>query len=162
MNKPILDACCGSGMFWFDKHNPNVIFADCRTIETTFKDRDKIRTLQIKPDVFHDFTAMPYPNNSFKLVIFDPPHLIKGGDNSWLVKKYGRLDNSWQQQIKQGFNECMRVLDDFGTLVFKWNETQITVNEILSTIDHQPLIGHKSGKSAKTHWLLFMKNPSPR
>ena len=26
MNKPILDACCGSRMFWFDKENPNVEF----------------------------------------------------------------------------------------------------------------------------------------
>lgn len=157
--KYILDACCGGRMFWFDKHNPNVLFADSRTLETTFKDRDKIRTLEIKPDVIHDFTEMPYPDNSFKLVIFDPPHLIKGGDNAWLVKKYGRLNKDWQQQIKQGFDECMRVLDNFGTLVFKWNETQIPVSEIIATIGTLPLIGHKTGKSAKTHWLLFMKLP---
>ena len=26
----ILDACCGSRMFWFDKQNPDVVFADNR------------------------------------------------------------------------------------------------------------------------------------
>lgn len=79
--KPILDACCGSRMFWFDKFNPNVLFADNRQLDTIFKDGDKVRKLEIKPDTIHDFTAMPYPDNSFKLVIFDPPHLIHGGDN---------------------------------------------------------------------------------
>lgn len=37
------------------------------------------------------------------------------------------------------------------------NETQIPVREILKTIEAVPLIGHKSGKLAKTHWMLFMK-----
>lgn len=159
MQKPILDACCGSRMFWFDKQNPNVLFADNRRLETTMKDRDKLRKLEINPDVIHDFTDMPYPDKSFKLVIFDPPHLKAGGDSSWLVKKYGRLNKDWQTQLKKGFDECMRALDDYGTLVFKWNETQITVSEIIKTIDHQPLIGHKSGKANNTHWLLFFKFP---
>ncbi|OOF79697.1 methyltransferase [Rodentibacter caecimuris] len=155
--KPILDACCGSRMFHFDKKNPYVLFADNRTLETEFKDRNKVRKLEIKLDIIHDFTNMPYPDKSFKLVIFDPPHLIQGGDNAWLVKKYGRLNMDWRTQLKQGFDECMRVLDDLGTLVFKWNETQIPVSEIINTIGHQPVIGHKSGKAAKTHWLLFIK-----
>lgn len=159
MQKPILDACCGSRMFWFDKQNPNVLFADNRRLETTMKDRDKVRKLEINPDVIHDFTDMPYPDKSFKLVIFDPPHLKVGGDSSWLVKKYGRLNKDWQTQLKKGFDECMRVLDDYGTLVFKWNETQITVSEIIKAIGHRPLIGHKSGKANNTHWLLFFKFP---
>lgn len=155
--KPILDACCGGRMFWFDKNNPNVVFADCRRENLSFKDRDSLRTLEVNPDVIHDFTTMPFADKSFKLVIFDPPHLIQGGNNAWLIKKYGRLNSDWRTQLKQGFDECMRVLDDFGTLVFKWNETQIPVSEIISVIGVQPLIGHKSGKAAKTHWLLFMK-----
>lgn len=155
--KPILDACCGSRMFHFDKKNPAVLFADIRDIETSFKDKNKQRKLEIKPEVLHDFKKMPYSDKSFKLVIFDPPHLIQAGDNSWLVKKYGRLDKDWKIQIRKGFDECMRVLDDFGTLVFKWNETQITVREILSILPVSPVIGHKSGKASNTHWLLFMK-----
>lgn len=157
MHKPILDACCGSRMFHFNKHHPCILFADNRELDTTIKDRGVLRKLEIKPDVKHDFTCMPYPDKTFKLVIFDPPHLTRIGDNAYLYKKYGRLDKDWKTQIYQGFNECMRVLDDFGTLVFKWNETQIKTNELLNILPIQPIIGHKSGKAAKTHWLLFMK-----
>lgn len=152
--KIILDACCGSRMFHFDKRNPHVLFADNRTFEGTLCDG---RLLKVEPDVIHDFTDMPYPDKSFKCVIFDPPHLIKGGDKSWLVKKYGRLDEDWRTQLKKGFDECMRVLDDFGTLIFKWNETQITVSEILKVIGVNPIIGHKSGRLNNTHWMLFVK-----
>ena len=70
---------------------------------------------------------------------------------------WGDLDENGKPVIKQGFQECMRVLEPYGILVFKWNETQIPVREILKTIEATPLIGHKSGKSAKTHWMLFMK-----
>ena len=31
--KIILDACCGSRMFWFDKENPLALFADIRDEE---------------------------------------------------------------------------------------------------------------------------------
>ncbi|PVX40572.1 hypothetical protein C8D76_103145 [Pasteurella langaaensis DSM 22999] len=155
--KPILDACCGSRMFYFDKNNPNVLFADCRELETTVKDRDKVRELSIKPDVIHNFTKMPYEDNSFFHVVFDPPHLVQGGENSWLVKKYGKLPSDWQGYLRDGFNECMRVLKQNGTLIFKWNETQIPVSEIINVIGITPIYGHKSGKHSKTHWLAFVK-----
>lgn len=54
--KIILDACCGSRMFWFDKKNPNVLFIDNRSETVTAKDRDKIRTIEVNPDVIADFT----------------------------------------------------------------------------------------------------------
>ena len=154
MKKIILDACCGSRMFHFDKKNPNVLFADNRDFEETLCDG---RLLKVKPDVIHDFTDMPYPDKSFKCVIFDPPHLVRGGNKSFIIKKYGRLDDNWRTQIKKGFEECMRVLDNGGTLIFKWAETQITVKEILSVIGANPIIGHKSGRLNKTHWMLFVK-----
>ena len=47
----------------------------------------------------------------------------------------------------------------FGVLVFKWNECQIKVNDILALTDKKPLIGHKSGKRMDTHWILFLKVP---
>lgn len=157
MQKIILDACCGSKMFHFDKNNPRVLFADNRGQQTTFKDRGRFRKLEIKPDVFHDFTDMPYENETFWHIVFDPPHLIQGGENSWLVKKYGKLPENWQEVIKQGFYECMRVLKPNGTLIFKWNETQIPVSKILEVIECQPIYGHKSGRQNKTHWLAFVK-----
>ena len=157
--KKILDACCGSRMFWFDKTNPNVIFADIRDEEHILCDG---RELRIKPDIQMDFRNMPFKDNSFKMVVFDPPHLKNLGKNSWMAKKYGILDATWQEDIAKGFSECMRVLENNGTLLFKWNETQIKTSEILKLIDCEPLIGHISGKRSNTHWISFMKGLSQK
>lgn len=155
--KLILDACCGSRMFWFDKENPNVLFADIRNEEHILCDG---RKLEVKPDVIADFTDMPFEDDSFKLVVFDPPHLDNANPSSYMSQKYGTLRRfKWQKDIKDGFDECMRVLEPFGVLVFKWNETRVTVKRILEIIEKEPLFGHKSGKASKTHWMCFMKIP---
>ena len=125
---------------------------DNRKIETTLCDG---RKLNINPDIIGDFTNMPFENEKFHLVVFDPPHLIKVGKSSWLAQKYGILPQEWEETIKKGFDECMRVLKRNGTLVFKWNEEQIKLKEILKVIDQNPLFGNRR---AKTHWLIFMKN----
>lgn len=147
----ILDACCGSRMFWFDKENPDVVFADNRELETTLCDG---RRLVVKPDVKMDFRNIPYPDETFKMVVFDPPHLIHAGKSSWLAQKYGTLPTDWKSYIRDGFAECMRVLKEDGVLIFKWNEEQVKTSEILSAIDYKPLFGDKR---AKTHWMVFMK-----
>lgn len=149
--KRILDACCGSRMFWFDKQNKDVLYMDNRQLTDTLCDG---RSLEVNPDVVADFRNMPFKDNSFYLVVFDPPHLLNAGENSWLAKKYGKLGLDWKDDIKQGFKECMRVLKPNGTLIFKWNEDQIALKEVLNAIDFKPLFGNKR---SKTHWLVFMK-----
>lgn len=95
--KIILDVCCGSRMFWFDKHNPNTLFIDKRSETITAKDRDKIRTIEVKPDIVADFTNLPFEDNTFYMVVFDPPHLKTLGETSWMAKKYGKLPANWQE-----------------------------------------------------------------
>ncbi len=147
----ILDVACGSKMFYFQKEHPNVTFMDIRE---HYEELDSGHKINVKPDIIGDFRNIPFKDNSFDLVVFDPPHLIKAGDNSWLVKKYGKLSaDTWPQDIKQGFDECMRVLKPTGTLIFKWNEDQIKLKEILDVIGYKPLFGNKR---AKTHWLTFV------
>lgn len=159
--KKILDACCGSRMFWFDKNNPDVEFVDCREMdcEAIWKSGNgkSIRYCSIHPTTVADFTDLPFPDNSFYHVVFDPPHLLKIGETSWMARKYGKLPPDWKPLIKEGFRECMRVLKPNGTLIFKWNEYDIPVKDILSVIDAKPLYGHKSGKQSKTHWMAFIK-----
>ena len=138
-------------MFWFDKKNKETIYMDNRKLEDVLCDG---RKLEINPDIVADFRNIPFKDNTFHLVIFDPPHLLKVGEKSWLAKKYGKLDINWREDIKQGFKECMRVLKTNGILVFKWNEEQIKLKEILDVIDYKPLLGNKR---SKTHWLVFMK-----
>lgn len=148
----VLDACCGSKMFWFNKRHEEVIYMDNRRLTDTLCDG---RKLEVNPDLIADFRDIPFDDNSFYLVVFDPPHLVKVGDNSWMAKKYGKLKSTWQEDLKQGFRECMRVLKLNGTLVFKWNEDQIKLREILDLIEYEPLFGDKRNK---THWLIFMKS----
>lgn len=139
-------------MFWFDKNNPNVLFIDNRELDTNLCDG---RKLQVSPDEIVDFRNMPYEDNSFKMVVFDPPHLIQAGEKSWLRQKYGVLPKeTWTEYIKSGFKECMRVLEPYGTLIFKWNEEQVKLKELLIAIGKEPLFGDKR---AKTHWMVFMK-----
>lgn len=152
MIKTILDCTCGSRMFWFNKENPRTIFMDIRKVEDILCDN---RELHINPDIIGDFRDIPFNDNEFHLVVFDPPHLIKAGDKSWLAKKYGILSNNWKLDIKQGFDECMRVLKPNGTLIFKWNEEQVNLTEILKVIKYKPLFGNRR---SKTHWLVFMKD----
>ncbi len=148
----ILDACCGSKMFWFDKENEDVLYMDNRQLSTTLCDG---RTLNVNPDLIGDFRSMPFEDNSFYLVVFDPPHLLKAGEDSWLAKKYGKLGQDWKNDISKGFDECMRVLKPNGTLIFKWNEDQIRLKDILKCFSQRPLFGNKR---SKTHWLVFMKD----
>ena len=158
MSAKVLDVCCGSRMFWFDKQNPNAVFGDIRSESHILCDG---RSLEINPDIELDFTNLhQFEDEQFQLVVFDPPHLDKLGKNSWMAKKYGVLTPTWQTDIAAGFDECFRVLKNNGVLIFKWNETQIKTKEILALTDAKPLFGHISGKRANTHWVTFMKGIS--
>lgn len=160
----VLDPCCGSRMMWLDKHHPDVVFGDQRSETITVTDRSNgrengTRTLRIEPDTILDFRALPYPDGSFRLVAFDPPHLHTAGPRSWLAAKYGKLSENWRDDLRRGFAECFRVLHPDGVLVFKWNETQVKVADVLALTLAQPLFGHISGRKGLTHWLVFMKPP---
>lgn len=157
---PVLDACCGSRMFWFDRHNPDVVFVDKRRETHELPDissKGGSRTLVIDPDIQADFTALPFRDATFAHVVFDPPHLIGAGKSGWLAKKYGVLGANWRDDLRSGFAECFRVLRGGGTLVFKWNEERIPVSEILALTPIKPLYGNRGGRTSKTHWIVFLK-----
>lgn len=152
--KKVLDVTCGSRMMWFNKKNPIAVFTDKRKEKIKMCDG---RVLNIEPDIEMDFTNLKFEDETFYLVVFDPPHLNKLGQRSWLAQKYGRLLPTWEMDIKEGFNECMRVLKKNGTLIFKWNESQVTLNKVLQVIGKEPLFGHTSGKHGRTIWMTFLK-----
>ena len=159
---PVLDPCCGSRMWWFNKVDERALFGDRRREILTLTDRshgnaDGTRTLRIDPDVTLDFRSLPYPDETFYLVAFDPPHLVRAGSKSWMAAKYGKLGPDWREDLRAGFAECFRVLRPHGVLVFKWNETQVKIREVLSLTPQRPLFGNTSGKKAGTHWIVFLK-----
>lgn len=146
-------------MFWFDKANPDVLFIDNRKMieQVIWSNEKEVRKFKVQPDKVMDFRKLKLKNESFYLVVFDPPHLRRNGKTGWITKKYGTLDDCWHEDLRKGFYECFRVLKKNGVLIFKWSETDIPLSEVLKLTDQRPLFGHKSGKASKTHWVAFIK-----
>lgn len=170
--KTILDVACGGKMFYFNKHDPRVLFQDIREVSTTLCDG---RPFEVNPDVVGDFRSMEFDDETFNMAVFDPPHLLRnvgkskfadiyGSLNSkakpqgWQQTKYGAMPNQdWHDVLREGFSECFRVLKKGGFLIFKWSEIDIKVSEVLKLTDQKPIFGHLSGKRSNTHWICFMK-----
>lgn len=90
-------------MFWWNKENPHTTFMDIRDFECRACDG---RTIRVKPDIVADFRNIPFPDEYFDHVVFDPPHLLKVGENAWLAQKYGKLSKeTWKEDLKKGFKE---------------------------------------------------------
>jgi SAM-dependent methyltransferase len=158
----VLDACCGSRKFWFDPEDPRALYIDQRAEERTVVDQKKptgLRRIVIAPDQVADFRALPFADESFSLVVFDPPHIRanRTGKNSRMAINYGTLGENWREDLAAGFRECFRVLRPHGTLVFKWAETNIRVGEVLALAPQRPLFGNRMPKLSGTHWVVFMK-----
>ncbi len=165
--KIILDACCGGRMMWFNKHHPNTIYIDNRS-KTVWKNSSKKplkgTKTEIKPDIVMDFRDLKFENNTFNLVVMDPPHLKSlKPDRSNMIKDYGFLNpETWQRDLKRGLKECMRVLKPKGVLIFKWNDCDIKFKEIMKIFPFEPLFynissGKMSEKRSNTAWFCFMK-----
>ena len=142
-------------MMWENKQHPNVLYIDNRP--------------ETNPMELQDFRKLPYPDKTFKLIVFDPPHKIrKKSDTSRLAHDYGVLEpETWQSDLTKGFNELWRCLKDDGILIFKWGETQVKYKDILSLFPVKPLIRQKSAGSTSrqskpcgTYWFCFMKIPN--
>lgn len=60
----ILDMCCGSRMFWFNKQDTRALFTNIRAEEHELCDG---RRLVISPDLISDFRSLPFADSSFQL-----------------------------------------------------------------------------------------------
>lgn len=164
-DKPVLDACCGSRLFWFDHNDARAIFMDIREGEWA-KDYGTEKTagrspIVVRPDVLGSFASMPFRDESFSLVVFDPPHHTTkhfGSNANSIIKNcYGVLLPGLEEMLTAGFAECFRVLKPNGTLVFKWSAREIPLARVLSLTSHRPLFGHTTGSKSHTHWVTFLK-----
>lgn len=153
--KIILDATAGFRMMWFNKHHPNAIYLDERA--------------ECKPDIIGDFRKLQqFQDEEFRLIVFDPPHVIKHNINGHIQHHFGVLQpETWQSDVKRGLTECLRVLKPYGVLIFKWSETDKPLKQILPLLPQEPLFAQRSsgaisrsGKPSSTFWFCFMKIPS--
>lgn len=159
---PVLDVCCGSRMMWFTKNDPLALFADVRRETLSLEAARKVprlgESVVVDPDLLADFRKLPFADDSFSLIAFDPPHLTGSLRGGYMEAKYGRLPMDWKNCISLGFHECFRVLRPEGVLVFKWNEASIAVSKVLALSPYRPLFGSRFAKTAKSHWIVFLKH----
>jgi len=159
-DKLILDACCGGKMMWNNKNHPNAVYIDIR--KESKGHIYQVQNHEVSPDYIMDFRTLEFPDASFKLVVFEPPHLTTLGETSLFRKKFGCLNAmTWQKDLKCGFNECWRVLEDYGTLIFKWSDNEIPFKDVLKLGPCEPLFQNitNSSNTSNTMWFCFMKIP---
>lgn len=149
----VLDVCCGGKMFYFDRESKDVLFLDERVVQPRMVGKGKHgRIRSVLPDKVADFRSLDIPDESYSLVVFDPPHFTSLGENSFTAQTYGRLNKkTWKEDLSKGFSECFRVLKPDGVLIFKWNEYDILVKEVLALSIVKPLFGHRVAKTQRTH-----------
>lgn len=155
---PVLDACCGSRMMWMDKADDRALYVDKRAESHQRPDKPTWKPIVVSPDLLADFTALPFADESFWHVVFDPPHFVRSGEPGFLAKTYGWLPGDWRDMLRGGFSECFRVLKPGGTLIFKWCDTDTPLREVLALTPERPLYGHRTGAKARTHWVAFLKS----
>ena len=154
--KYILDVCCGGRMFWFDKNNKDTLFCDIREVEKGVI--QSCPNWECKPDIIADYRDLPFKDNSFKLIVWDIPHIIK--DSGGLINvKYGSLGNNWKEDTKKAFNSIWSKLDSHGTLIFKYSDISIKLSEMLGLFPQKALFGTRTKKGVNnTFFIVFFKN----
>jgi len=156
----ILDATAGSRSIWYQKKHPLVVFMDQRIEEYQDPRKNRYFVHRVRPMIKGQWENLPFKNEIFDMVIFDPPHLIKdrGKKRIHLEMKYGTLySDNWKQVIKKATVELFRVLKPNGFFIFKWNEVDKKVDDLLKLFPYQPMFGTITGQKNNTHWITFIK-----
>lgn len=166
MDNEILDATCGGRSIWCEgqKEDEDTLYIDKREEKPGFTGQEG-RTFSVEPDEVQDFRDLPYDNCSFNLVVFDPPHVVKENGmeklTGYVTKSYGALNaETWQHDLKKGFEELWRVLDKGGTLVFKFADNDVDFKEVLDFAPVEPKFGTTTKKNSKVEnrWFVFYKS----
>ena len=154
----ILDATAGYRAMWLNKQDPDAVFLD--------------RRREVKPDVVAVWQALPFPNEVFTVVNWDPPHMVYRveGKPSFLTDRIGLLEReTWPADLKNAFDELMRVVSPGGILLLKWNDNHIRAKRLLSLFKARPKFGSQVGGSrgfrtkrsneprSTTSWFCFIK-----
>jgi hypothetical protein len=157
----ILDATAGNRHIWGkNKYPEGVVFFDKET------------NLKIPADVIGTWDKLPFPDNSFDCIIFDPPHVTHFSETSIHLnpKEDGKVWGCWWGGFK-GKNHMVREIykaqREFSRvssrLCLKWNDNGVGVDPILTLFDRWKLVwlqryrsNHYQGKSS-TFWVKLVR-----
>lgn len=154
----VLDATCGGRQGWITKTYPHALYMDIRVRPPGFVEQRP--NFSVLPEVRGDFATMPFEDDRFNMVYYDPPHVIRkeSNENSWVSQKYGTLlMENWKAVILDGLLDCWRVLCSGGCLIFKWSDVDEEGKQVIDMFPHKPLFGTRSGKDNNTIWYCFYK-----
>ena len=145
----ILDATAGNRAMWFNKSCPLTTFIDVRP--------------EMKPDRVLSCTETDFPDESFDLIVFDPPHVNCGATSS-MGKTYGHFTTAQiKELVKEAFLEFYRILKPSGFVAFKWNDHDTKLKTVLDMADplFVPLFGQvvatRTKHSSSTYWVVLVK-----
>jgi hypothetical protein len=160
----ILDATAGNRHIWGkNKYPEGVVFFDKET------------NLKIPADVIGTWDKLPFPDDSFDCVIFDPPQTKANGSSPLhhdpKEKASGKNGgacwwgwwDSWGQagrDIYWGQTEFARVS---SRMCFKWNDSQHTLDWALSLFDkwdvqfRQPRKSNTNRSKSRTWWVKLVR-----
>jgi len=163
MNKTVLDATTGGKHMWHSemKDADSVVFADRRRVEKGALEHQQ--GWSCNPDVVCDTRDLPFAENTFSLIAYDPPHRVTDGGMKQLAgvieQKYGALmAETWQSDLQSSFEELWRVLQPGGTITFKWADVHKSHDKVIDAIGKTPLYGVTTEKDrAVTKWWVFHK-----
>ena len=121
-------------------------------------------TCDLKPgaDLIADFTQLPFDDDRFDSVVFDPPYKLNGTPSMGKMdERYGVEEpTNWRERhdlMVRGLNECARVLKSGGHLLVKCQD-QVCSGKVrwqtdlmtsaarlvgLEKIDRFDLVGHR-------------------
>ena len=159
--KPVLDATAGNRHMWGDnKHLDNVVFMD------------KEPNLRIPPDIIATWDDIPFPDDYFHCVIFDPPHVFSEtsmynqdpqarphGANK-IPGWYGAF-KSRREAVKQIYEAQIEFARVAPRMCFKWNEASMKLQNVLSlftcwNIQFIVSAPHR-GKKPRTWWVKLVR-----
>jgi SAM-dependent methyltransferase len=162
-NKAVLDATAGGKHIWHEdmKGSDKVVFCDRRVVAPG--EIEQQPNWSVQPDIAADYRCLPFSENTFDLICFDPPHRVRDGGMQTLSgiieTKYGALRaQRWQADLREAFEELWRVLQQGGVLTVKWNDAMRDDDSVLEQLPKTPLYGTNTAKeNTDTSWWVFHK-----
>ncbi len=147
----VLDLTAGYRGAWHSRklrNMGNVLFLDFRR--------------EVTPDIVADNTCLPFKDNAFKWVFFDPPHIVERAE-SFYRTEFGRrfwAFKSRSQMIKNIYNVGREAARVAKCMVLKWTDTPggLTLGSVLGLLDRwtvvrKSLVRSRSGSKNRVWWV---------